>query len=218
MENDFVIFHKFTDYDTVKEFSDLLSSMGIVNRMQDNNQSYVKFAGYTQVDFAYGINIRQKDFKKAEELLEAYYKEQIPRIDRSYYLFNEPDTELIKIIRQPYDWGKLDLVLSKHILAERGIPVEDAHIENSKQEQIRKEKVITPVSKLKLLAGYVLSLTFPLIGIFIGLDIFYDRKLLANGERFYLHTEADRQHGRNMIIICILWYLVFFTLFFYQRS
>jgi hypothetical protein len=218
MQNEFVIFHKFADYENLRDFSDLLSSMGIENRMQDNNHSYVSIVGYNEIDIPYGINIRQKDFPQADLLLETFYQDQVPGIDRDYYLFSETDEELLQIIRQPYDFGKLDLVLARHILNERGISVSEKDIKDSKEAQVASEMKIIPVSRLKLFFGYFLALVFPIAGVIIGISIYYNRTLLPNGERFYLHKPSDRRQAKIIILICILYLPVFVLLETFKRS
>ena len=204
MDNELVLFHTFVDYDSLQEFSDFLTNAGIENKMQNNNHAYVSVVGYNQVDIPYGINVRQQDFPKADKLLEDYYTAQIQNVDRSYYLFEEPNSSLLSIIKNPYDNGKLDLVLARHILNERGVDGKETDIEQSKTSQLASEKQLVPVSKFRIVVGYILAVCFPFMGAIVGISIYYNRKLLGNGERFYLHTTKERRHGKNMIIISII--------------
>jgi len=218
MENDFVIYHKFTDYETLKEFSDWLTDAGIENVMQDNNQAYLKIVGYNELNIPYGINIHQHDFKKADEILENFYENKIPEIDRDYYLFNETDNDLLEIVNHSYDWGKLDFVVAKYILKERGVKIDEKTIEQIKLNQIELEKDLLPVSKVKIICGYILAIIFPLGAILIGLTIYYNRKLLPNGERFYLHSTSYRQHGKNIVVVSLLWFIVFFIYLIFNHN
>lgn len=218
MNEDFVMYHKFTDYDTLKDFSDELAKNGIEYELYDNNQSYVKVFGYTQIDIPYGINIRQNDFLRADGILEKYYENQIKDIDRSYYLFSFSNDELLEIIAKSYDWGLLDFALAKHLLKERGININEQEIQSSKKIQLDNEKIILKASKIKIIIGYILSLILPMIAVFIGISIYYNRRLLRNGERFYVHPESDRKHGKNIIIISVLWFVVFFIVLFTTRD
>ena len=63
------------------------------------------------------------DFRKARQLLEQYYQGQLAGIDPDYYLFSFSDDELLDLVRNADEWGPLDYVLAKQILAEHGKPV-----------------------------------------------------------------------------------------------
>jgi hypothetical protein len=212
--DDLVIFHKFADNDSQIQFSELLTNLGIANTIQNNNHAYVVHIGYREIDIPYGINIRQSDFPKAEKLLEAHYTSKIPEIDKGYYLFNESNDFLMNIIRTPYDWGILNLVLAKHILLERGVEIKDDDIAISKLNQVNVEKKIKSANKILIVIGFILSKIIPFLGFIIGVSVYYNRKLLKNGERFYVHPETDRKHGKNIMIISAAATIVYLLLTF----
>jgi len=218
MTNDYILYQKFTDVESAEEFANELRKNGIEYLLENNNHSYQKVFGYNQIDIAIGVNIRQSDFEKANIVLEKYYAAQIHNIDRSYYLFEFTDEELKNIISNPYDWGRLDYQLAKHILKERGSEITVAEIEAIKTKKIAELSQKKKAGNFKIIIGYILAFIIPILPILIGISITHNRKILPNGERFYVNTDQDRKHGQRIIMISIAWLCLFFILLFYSRS
>ena len=218
MSNDFIVYRKFTDIESAEDFAGELSKNGIKYLLLDNNHSYVKLVGYNMVDFAVGVNIREQDFAKAELVLEKYYAAQIVNVDRSYHLFEFTDQELKNIVFNPFDWGDFDFQLAKHILKERGIEVTDQEIKFIKSDKIAQLSQKEEVGNYKIIMGYILALVFPLAGTFIGITIKYNRKILPNGQKFYINTEQDRKHAQRIILISLVWYCLAFIYLVFIRT
>ena len=217
MNTDFILYQKFTDIESAEEFANELNKNGIEYHLEDNNHSYVKVYGYNPIDISFGVNIKAQDFAKADLILEKYYDEQIENIDKSYYLFEFTDEELKNIISNPYEWGRLDYQLAKHLLKERGLEISDAEIKAIKTEKINELSKNEKESHLRIITGYILAFTIPVFPILIGLTIKYNRRILPNGEKFYINSEQDRKHGQRIIIINIVWLFIFFAYFFYEN-
>ncbi|MBL0358811.1 MAG: hypothetical protein IPP72_18960 [Chitinophagaceae bacterium] len=130
---------------------------------------------------------------------------------------NITDRELKEIISNPYEWGHLDYQLAKHLLNERGWEISEAAIKAIKNEKISELSQNEKASRVKIIAGYILALLFPVIAILIGVTIQYNRKILPTGEKFYIHTAADRKHGRLIILISITWICLLFIYFFFEN-
>ena len=210
MTNDFILYQKFTDVESAEEFASELDKNGIEFLLEDNNHSYVKVYGYTPIDIAIGVNIKEQDFTKADLILEKYYNEQIEGIDKSYYIFEYTNQELNEIISNPHEWGRLDYQLAKHILRERGLEVSDEKIKSIKTEKINELSQKEKASNIKIISGYILAFIMPVFAILIGLTIKYNRKILPTGEKFYINTDQDRKHGQAIIVISIIWVCLFF--------
>lgn len=208
MSSEFISYRKFTDINATKEVVELLTENNIECYLQDNTHSYVKIIGYNQIDLEITLNIKGEDFEEADKILERYYTEKTDNIDKSYYLFNFSDEELKEIIDNPYDWGHFDQQLAKKILKEKGVEYSDKYIQNRKEEKTRELSQTKKVPILKLAAGYMFSILFPVIGLLIAITIIYNRNLLPNGEKFYIHSESDRMHGKIIALISILWSII----------
>lgn len=209
MAEDYIVLQKFTDTESAEAIAEILSANGVAYRLQDNNHSYVKVYGYHPIDFAVALQIKQEDFVKAELILEKYYAGLISNINKDHYVFEMTNEELQEIIAKPFDWGRLDFQLAKQLLKERGAPVSDAYIENIKAHEIAALQQKEKAGTVKIITGYILALIIPIFAVFIGISIKYNRKILPNGERFYIHPESDRKHGLNIMIISIAWLVIF---------
>jgi hypothetical protein len=231
MSNDLVLFQQFTDIEAAEDFAAELRNNGIEYHLVDHdNDINVKIYNYNTIQIPIGVNIRQQDFTRADEILTKYYEAQVNNIDRSYYLFSATDAELKVIVKNPYDWGRLDFLLARHILTERGVSITDEDIQQIKEQKLEELTQKKHVSQLLITMGYLLSvlsplaaayfskprqgdgvLALPVAPIILGLSIYYNRKLLPNGQRFYIHPDKDRAHAKNIIIISVVATIIYLT-------
>ncbi|BAV06431.1 hypothetical protein SAMN05421788_10789 [Filimonas lacunae] len=208
MQSDYLLFQKFTDLETAEDFATELRANDISYHLIDhNNATNVKVEGYNTIQIAIELNIAEHDFPRAQQVLDRYYEESIKKIDPSYYLFEFSTEELKDIIAKPFEWGRLDYYLARHLLKQKGIEVTDEEVQQIKAERLQEMSKIEKVSQGKIVAGYLFAVLLPLAGLFIGFTIYYNRKLLPTGERFYLHTEDDRKNGQRILqlgVVCTL--------------
>lgn len=217
MTNDYILYQKFADVELAEDFAAELAANGIAYKLEDNNHAYVKLVGYNTIDIAIGLNIQAKDFTKADAILEQYYDKQVSHIDSAYHLFSYSDAELQDIITHPYDWGKFDYQLAKHILNERGVEISNAIIHTIKAEQVQAQSVKQKANVFKIICGYILAILFPIAAYFVAISITYNRKILPNGEKFYINTDSDRKHGDIIIITATITLIIFFIKVFTSR-
>jgi hypothetical protein len=201
MAAEFIAFKKFTDLDSSEELLMLLKENKIECHLQDETYSNVKFVGYNPIDFGFTLNIKPQDFTNANSILEAYYLKEIQKADVSYYLYEFTDAELKEIVEKPYEWGEFDFLLAKKILKERGIEISEEAIERNKEEKVAELSKVVKVSKLKLICGYIASILFPPYALISGFLIVNNRNILPNGQKVYLHSAADRTHGKVIIAL-----------------
>jgi hypothetical protein len=218
MKNNFVIYQKFPDIHSASEFAAELRENDIEYQLEDNNQAYVKVVGYQSIDLAIGLSIKESDFSRADKILDTYYNKQMDVIDSSYYLFDYSNEELQDILSNPFDWGKLDYQLCKHILKQRGVNINDTDLENIKENKIKAMSQKEKARPMKIIAGYILACSFPVLAIIIAISIKYNRKILPTGATFYINTDGDRKHAQRILLLCILWFILFFISLFYAKS
>lgn len=205
---DFAAYKKFTDSKAAENIVEILKENDIECLLQDDQHSYLKIVGYNQVDFGVTLNIKGSDFAKADKILEEYYSQNISNVDKDYYLLSFTDDELKEIITHPFDWGQFDFQLARQILKDKGIQFSDAYLTNQKNEKLVELTQIKKVSIVMLIAGYLLSFGLPPFGTLIGIMIVYNRNLLPNGDKFYLHSAKDRTQGKIIIGISLIWSLI----------
>ena len=83
------------------------------------------------------LKVRAVDFDRAHKALEEHYRHQLQDVDPGYYLFSFTDVELLEIVAKPDEWGHFDYVLSRDLLAERGLEIPPETIEQMKQDRLR---------------------------------------------------------------------------------
>ena len=203
MSNEFVTYRKFTDISSATSFAELLKQHHIDFKLQDNNHAYVKVVGYHAIDLGITLNIKSSDFEAADKILKQYYVDNLHHVDGDYYIFGFSNEELKEIVDNPYDWGQFDLELARKLLKDKGIEYSDSYISERQQRKLSALSQIKKVPVVKLIAGYLLSIFLPIVSILIGLTIIYNRNLLPDGEKFYVHSPQDRTHGWVMIGISI---------------
>jgi len=208
MPEEFVLYQKFTDTTIAEEIAAVLKDNGIEGHLQNNLHAYVNIVGYNPIDFAIGLNLKPADFPAADKILETYYAQLIEKADKDYYLFDFTNEELHDIIANPYDWGQFDYQLAKHILKAKGEDISDAHVQEMKKAKIDALSEKKKLSQVKLISGYILSILVPVAAIIIGITIIYNRTVLPNGQKFYIHTEKERAHGKRMIVISLVWMFI----------
>jgi len=218
MAEEFVLYHKFTDTAVAEDIAAELKEHGIDCHLQNNLHSYLTVVGAASIDFAIGLNLRPQDFPRADAILDYYCLQAVREIDKGYYLFEFTDAELREIINNPYDWGQFDYQLAKHILKEKGEEVSDTHVQQMKQKKISDLSQQEKVNPIKLVAGYILALIIPVAAIVIGITILYNRTVLPNGEKFYIHSKKERMHGKRMITISMVWMVIIFLWNFYKAD
>jgi hypothetical protein len=203
LESEFVAYKKFTDTESAEQIAELLNQNNIEYHLQDNNHHYVKTITAYQVDFAVILNIRSKDFAKAEQILEAHYSALLNDIEKDYYLYDFSVTELKEVVENPYDWGALDFQLAKKLLADKGITYTTEEINKRKGERLVELSKIVPVPTYKIILGYILAIILPPIGFVLGFLILNNRNLLPDGRRVYIHSKSTRSHGQTIIILSV---------------
>ena len=218
MSEEYSLYQKFTDIDIAEEIAKELKYNGIEYSLVNNLHSYVNIVGYNPIDFPIALNLKSGDFPKADLVLDKFYKKEIENIDKDYYLFEFSDQELHEIILNPYDWGHFDYQLAKHILQEKGEEISDSDIQKLKDDRVNELSTHEKVSTAKLVCGYILSILMPIAAIIIGITIVYNRKLLPNGQKFYIHSKAERNHGTYILVISIAWSLIVVFATSYQRN
>ena len=201
MAAEYVAYKKFTDLDSAEEVLRLLKENNIECHLLDETFASVKIVGYNPIDFGITLNIKPNDFGKANTILKQYYLDEIEKADTTYYLFDFADNELMEIVEKPYEWGDFDVHLARKILKGRGVVINEASIETKKEAAIADLSKIIPVSGLRIICGYLFAFIFPPYSMISGFLIVHNRNILPNGKKVYLHSEADRKHGKIIVML-----------------
>ena len=205
MTEEFITYRKFTDAESAEEVCEQLREHSIEYKLLDSSHSYLKVIGYSQIDPGVIVNIKPRDFKKADRILDQYYMNLVENVDKSHYIFEFSDDELKDIVKNPYDWGSLDLHLAKKLLKDKGIELSETYVEERKSEKLKELSKSKEASFYKIILGYIFSFILPAVGLIIGLLIVNTKNVLPNGHRLPAYSNSSRTHGQVMIVISVIW-------------
>ncbi len=207
-------FHLFQDEAIAMEFAEVLNSSGIECRIASTPRILDNQIAGVDSTPDYSLKIKAEDFERANNILDAFFEKQLAEVDKDYFIFSFSTEELKDVIKKPDEWGRLNYLLAKKILAERGHTISEDALGKLKQER-KKELSVTesPGIFLYIIAWFLIfgSLVFlinqrfreedfirPFMSIFsffIGRHIYNFKKIMPDGESLYGYHEKDRSHG-----------------------
>ncbi|MBP7555153.1 MAG: hypothetical protein KA821_02735 [Chitinophagaceae bacterium] len=221
MENQFEAFMNFNDEEL---------TVFVAEKLKENNIEFVVEkskalldAGFvdTSIEQRIHIKLKPQDFKKANQVLEDYYKAQLNNIDPDYYLLSFSDEELNDVIARPDEWGHFDYQLALKLLKERGHEIEEDRLAKLKEERIKDLAQPEKAGGWLLFFGYCFIPFGVIVGFLIGRHLFYSKKILPNGQLVFSYRERDRKHGNTIMIIAgtiFLLCLLFLAIFLIKES
>lgn len=222
MQDQFQLFHTFSDAGLVNDFTEKLEKNGISFKVEKVPRFLDSTIIGTSSDADFVIKLKSDDFIRAHQCLEDYYRSQIENIDKDYYLFSFTNDELFEIISKPDEWGYLDYQLAQKILFDRGEKIDNSVLQKLKSE--RKDELAKPeqpgfflyfVAYLFLLTGLLSFISpvfiysdftylFTLISFFIGKNINTSKKTLPDGQSVFYFPPKDRQHGKTLMSLALV--------------
>jgi hypothetical protein len=234
MTETYLTYRRFTDMADLQPLMDFLRQQGLDCRAEDQSVGSLDpvYAG-TLATKDYRLKLKPPDFERADALLMEYHDRDIDHLPPDYYLFTFSDNELLDIIAQRDEWGLLDFLLARKLLAERGIALSDEEV--AKRWQQRLHQLAQPEKEAGFwlavgygaaFSGFLLNLWQILrrtiepdvlvvpdwlggvIGFFVGYWLSL-RKTLPNGQRVFVFDERSRRHGKAIrwlsVIILAAW-------------
>jgi hypothetical protein len=154
--------------------------------------------------YAYEVKIPANQFETVNRLMREKIQINLNEIDPDYYLFTFDDNELIDILKEPDEWGRLDYVIAREILETRGIRFSNEDLDAFWNKKMEKLAQPAKAGKLSGLGGYSLSVMLCFAGIVTGLVYWQSTKTLPNGSRFYIYDEETRKLGKNMFYLSLI--------------
>lgn len=149
------------------------------------------------------IKIKNSDFTRANEVIDAYIQSNLSAVDSDYYLYGFADEELFDIIKKPDEWNNQDFIIAKKILAERGYDLSETEIRKITQTRLTTLEKPEKISSTWIVWGYIAGL-FAIFGIVFGLVLATSKKVLPDGRKVFVYDAATRKHGTNILVMgCI---------------
>lgn len=164
--------------------------------------------------YLYEIKIPADRFEKANRLLRENIQVDLDEVDPDYYLFSFEDFELIEILKQPDEWGRLDYVIARKILESRGITYTSAELDalwNNRMETLAKPE---REGNAWVYAGYFFAALGGLFGVLIGLVLLQSTKTLPDGRKVHTYDEGTRKNAKIILYTSVLVFMfaVYFKL------
>src|SRR5690242_12247312 len=120
MNETFLTFKIFKNKEVAEEIATILEQNGILYFIEYDVMAFDASYANNDLEKDYRLKIKQQDFEKANTILQNYYKAQLDKVDKDYYLFDFTDEELREIIAKPDEWGEFDYQLAQKLLADKG--------------------------------------------------------------------------------------------------
>ena len=204
MEENFVTYRKFIFKDDALDLIEILKENNIDYVLDDNSSRLDSSFGNDDNTKQFVLKIEKENFERVEELEEKSISKSLDNVDKSYYLFESSDEDLIEIVLKKEEWNKFDYLLAQKILKERGKEINQDLIKAINKRRVEDLKTEEASPKWLIFIGYLFSILGGFIGIFIGLYLMNYKKTLPNGETIYGFGKEDRNSGKNVFICSIM--------------
>jgi hypothetical protein len=161
--------------------------------------------------YLYEVKISPAQFERVNRLLRDRIKVNLDEVDPDYYLFSFDDFELVEIINNPDEWGRLDFVIARKILETRGIVYTTEELDAIWNKKI--ETLARPEKEEKgwVYAGYFFALTGGFFGVLIGLVLLQSTKTLPDGRKVHTYDEATRKQAKTILFLSLIVFAVCLT-------
>lgn len=203
-EQEFQAYQTFQSKDEFNDFVWLLNEYKIDFETEDYPINFISDIRNDRFSHEYIVKLKTADFPVVDKIQEELAFEQLKEIPSDYYLFGFTDNELFDILETKDEWSKLDYVLAREILKQRGITISDKELSMIQSERIEKLSEPERHSPAWIAIGYTSAALGGLVGIMIGWHLYNAKKTLPNGEKMFVYTQADRNHGFRIFVVGII--------------
>ncbi len=203
-EQEFQAYQTFQSKDEFNDFVWLLNEYKIDFETEDYPINFISDIRNDRFSHEYIVKLKTEDFPVVDKIQEELAFEQLKEIPSDYYLFGFTDNELFDILETKDEWSKLDYVLAREILKHRGITISDKELSMIQSERIEKLSEPERHSPAWIAIGYTSAALGGLVGIMIGWHLYNAKKTLPNGEKMFVYTQADRNHGFRIFVVGII--------------
>ena len=180
------------------------------------HESNLKSHSNNPLDQYYTLNLRLGDFDKVYQLQRAEAEQQLIYKAADYYLRGLTDKELMDILEEPEDWNVVDVVGAQKLLAERGVIVSEEDMELMRLRHLIELSRPSKASFETLLGAYAFAIVGGIFGIFWGLHLMRDKRVLPNGRKVITFDAATRAHGQRVLNLSIIMIILTLIGIFYS--
>ena len=189
-------FQKFANTSEAEGFAKILAANNIYYEIENNNIFEDVIYGNVKLESRISVKIKQEDFEKATLCCDIYYNQLIDDIDSNYFVFSMLDDELLNIVEQPDNWGRLNYLLAKKELEKRNKTIDNATLQKLSEDRIAALSKPEKAGLTFKILGFTISIFVLLLSIraaFVGLNFWMDigllKKNLAQWQQgFYVYS------------------------------
>jgi len=208
-----LVYKRFYEKEAANELTEILVDNGVEFDLTEDKENLDSLYGDKQFSKQYFVKINGDDFKKVDSILLSLGEKELETVDKDHYLYGFTDEELFEIVSKPDEWNAFDFQLSKRILKERGIEINQVTIDLLKK-QLNDLTKPEEGQRNWIYAGYMFALLGGLLGIFIGWHLSTYKKTLPNGQQVYGYKQEDRKQGRRIWILGTIMFIIWLTIRF----
>lgn len=202
--NNYVTFRKFSDQAEALDLKEILTSEGIDTLVEEDSYDLdITFANNALISKSYLVKMDRADFRRAESILFHHSEALLEGLPPDYYVYDFSDEELREVVENPDEWSTMDYVLAIRLLKEKGTDISTTQIEEIKAQKVKSLSEPAEMHPGMIVTGYVLSFLGGIFGLVVG-AILQQKITLPDGSQHDMYTKRGRQHGKNMIIICMM--------------
>ena len=200
----FHLYRKFTDPADTTAITELLLKNNIELEVEDETGPTDYTQPFNILTATYKLNLRSKDFERADNLLAGYYSQQLNNVNPDYFLLKFSDEELIDVVLKEDEWGDYNSILARKILADKGVVIPDQVAARIRTKRVAELQIPQKSEGFWVVLGYASAFMGGLLGMIIGLHLRFNKKTLPSGDRVHVFTKQDRTHGLWILIIGVL--------------
>lgn len=202
--NDFRVYRRFADKNLATTYTEILKEHSITYVLDELQNNYNILIPNSNAPKEYLLKIGIEDFEKVDSIFLDYEKDKIQDVDNDYYLYSFTNDELIEVITNFEEWSEYDYLLAQKILDDRDFGLDQDKIKALQNKRV--EEIAKPHkgSTFLISLGYLFAFMGGIIGIAIGYNLAYHKKLLPDNRLVPYYTAKTRRQGLNIFWISIL--------------
>lgn len=178
----------------------LLAKNGIPNSMEEGKAIFDTAIVGALNRQQFFVKIPQDKFLTANAILEAAIDLDALEVEDDYYLLSFTDEELLDVVKKKDEWGEFDYALAKKLLAERGIPLQEADLQLMQVKREQELKTPEKGGMGLIIGGYIMVLLHSFIAFAIGLILITSYRKLLDGTTVPKYSRRARLHGKIIAI------------------
>ncbi|NUY81196.1 hypothetical protein HUK80_09845 [Flavobacterium sp. MAH-1] len=218
MQKNVVTYKVFSSKQEVIETAKILQGAGIEIYLDDYSQIFDPSFSNIQGEKEYRIKLDKDNFGEADAVLEAAMSEQLGDVPADYYLFSFSNGELKEILAKREEWNLFDYVLSKKILSDRGLGINESELEIIREKHMAELAQPAESQHGSIIIGFIFALAGGFLGILIGWYISSQKKTLPNGEQLFAFNDADRRWGKRICFFSVFMWIFWMGLIFWLKN